>query len=161
MKKKVVLYMRIVVTSDSHRRVSKLIDIIDRHKDDTQLFINLGDGEDDVDYIESLYPKIKIERVCGNCDWNSMLPRQKLITAGGKKIFFTHGHPYHVKYGYTELEQAARQMEADICLFGHTHRPYCQITDGIYYLNPGAVGDGSYRIIDIVDGKILCYNASI
>lgn len=152
--------MRIVVTSDSHRSISSLIDIVDRHKD-ADLFINLGDGEDDVDYLLSLYPMLKIERVCGNCDWNSMLPRQQVITAGGKKIFFTHGHPYHVKYGYAEIQSAAQQLEADICLFGHTHQPYCQIVNGVQYLNPGSSRDGVYGIIDIVDGKILAYHAKI
>ncbi len=153
--------MRIVVTSDSHRALVKLIDIADMHNKTADLFINLGDGEDDVDSLEMLYPNIKIERVCGNCDFYSALPQQKIITAAGKKVLFTHGHIYHVKYGYSEMEQAAEKAGADICLFGHTHQPYCQMKNGIYYLNPGSVRDGSYGIIDIVDGKILAYNASL
>ena len=41
--------MRIVVMSDSHRRVSALLDIIERHKDNADLFLFLGDGNDDLD----------------------------------------------------------------------------------------------------------------
>lgn len=153
--------MRIVVTSDSHRRTGYLLDIIERHKDNADLFINLGDGEGDVDDALALYPNIKIERVCGNCDWNSSLPLSKTITANGKTIFFSHGHPYYVKHGYEIIEQKAIEIGADICLFGHTHIPYTEYKNGIYFMNPGAVCDGIYGIIDIVDNGIMTYNTTI
>ena len=79
--------MRIVVTSDSHRNTRNLYEIIEKHKESTDLFINLGDGEDDVDSALLLYPTIKLERVCGNCDWGSALPIEKEISAQGKKYF--------------------------------------------------------------------------
>lgn len=153
--------MRIIVTSDSHRRANYLLEIIEKHYENADLFINLGDGEDDVDSALMLYPKLKIERVCGNCDWGSSLPLTKQITANGKKIFFSHGHPFYVKHGYEVIEQKAQELGADICLFGHTHVPYTAFKDGIYYMNPGAVCDGVYGIIDIVDNGIMTYNAII
>lgn len=153
--------MRIVVTSDSHKRVGKLMDIIERHYENTDLFVNLGDGEDDIDTVLALYPKLKIERVAGNCDWYSSLPLYNTITAEGKKIFFSHGHPFYVKHGYSAIEERAKKENADICLFGHTHTPYTSVKDGIHYMNPGAVANGSYGIIDIVKGGIICYNAEI
>ena len=36
--------MRLVVFSDSHRRVSSVLEIFERHKDNADLFIFLGDG---------------------------------------------------------------------------------------------------------------------
>ena len=80
--------MRIVVTSDSHRNTRNLYEIIEKHKESTDLFINLGDGEDDVDSALLLYPTIKLERVCGNCDWGSALPRRYLP-------FRSHAYPIH------------------------------------------------------------------
>ena len=153
--------MRIVVTSDSHRNTRNLYEIIEKHKESTDLFINLGDGEDDVDSALLLYPTIKLERVCGNCDWGSALPIDKEISAQGKKIFFTHGHPYYVKHGYERIEEEAKNRGADICLFGHTHIPYTEYKDGIYFMNPGAVFNGSYGIIDITDSGIMTYNLKI
>lgn len=153
--------MRIIVTSDSHRRANYLIDIFERHYETTDLFINLGDGEDDVDSALLLYPKAKIERVAGNCDWGSTLPLSKIVMANGKKIFITHGHPYYVKHGYEVIEQKAKEVGADICLFGHTHTPYTEHKDGIYFMNPGAVCDGVYGIIDITDKGIITYNQTI
>ena len=48
--------MRIVVTSDSHRNTRNLYEIIEKHKESTDLFINLGDGEDDFDAVIDAYP---------------------------------------------------------------------------------------------------------
>lgn len=153
--------MRIVVTSDSHRRVNYLIEIFERHKENADLFINLGDGEDDVDTAVEMYPNVKIERVAGNCDFSSNLPLYKTITFAGKKILFTHGHPFYVKHGYEMIKQEAKKQGVDICLFGHTHYPMVEIEDGIYFMNPGAVCDSNYGIIDIIDKGIMAYNAQL
>lgn len=153
--------MRIVVTSDVHRRQKNLLDIIERHLENADLFINLGDSEEDVDAALLLYPNLKIERVAGNCDWSSALPICKTINAGGKKVLFCHGHTVYVKHGYEMLEERAKSENADICLFGHTHVPYLERKDGIFYMNPGAVCDGVYGVIDIVGGEIMAYHAKI
>lgn len=153
--------MRIVVTSDVHRRQKSLLDIIERHLENADLFINLGDSEEDVDAALLLYPNLKIKRVAGNCDWSSALPICKTINAGGKKILFCHGHTVYVKHGYEMLEERAKSENVDICLFGHTHVPYLERKDGICYMNPGAVCDGVYGIIDIVGGEIMAYHAKI
>lgn len=153
--------MRIIVTSDSHRMKRFVYEIIEKHLDDADLFINLGDGEDDIDNALLLYPQIKLERVAGNCDFGSSLPLYKTITCAGKKIFFTHGHPFGVKHGYDEIIQKAHDENADICLFGHTHIPFTQYLDGIYYMNPGAVMCSSYGIIDITDKGIMAYPTNL
>lgn len=153
--------MRMVVFSDSHRRVSKVLDIIERHKDNADLFIFLGDGNDDVEEAMLLYPDIKIERVSGNCDFSSPLPAYKTIKFGGKKILITHGHPFYVKHGLNDLMREAKSIGADICLFGHTHIPLKEKADGIYYMNPGSCSNGSYGIIDIDKGGMLMYHSEV
>ncbi len=147
--------MRIVVISDSHRRVSRLFEAVEKHKESTDLFIFLGDGEDDFDNVLALYPELKYERVAGNCDWYSNLPLYGEINVQGKKIFFSHGHPYHVKFGYEEIINEAKKRKADICLFGHTHIQYTNYDDGLYIMNPGSVADGNYGMIDITDKGIM------
>lgn len=153
--------MRIVVTSDSHGRQGNLFEIFERHMNDADLFINLGDGENDVDSVLMLYPDIKLERVSGNCDFYSTYPSGKMISFGGKRIYFTHGHPFGVKHGYDEIKAYAKETGADICLFGHTHIPYTEYHEGIYFMNPGAVCSGMYGIIDITDSGTIAYNAEI
>lgn len=153
--------MRIVVMSDSHRRVSALLDIIERHKDNTDLFLFLGDGNDDLDEALIMYPDINIDRVSGNCDFYSPYPTSKVIEFDGKKILFTHGHPYYVKHGYQDIQREARSIGADIVLFGHTHIPYIEVVDSIHYMNPGSARDGVYGIADIEPSGIMMYHSTI
>lgn len=153
--------MRIVVLSDSHRAAGTLLDIVELQKDTADLFIFLGDGEDDFDNVLALYPKLKYERVSGNCDWYSTYPLYKEIKAGGKTLFFSHGHPFRVKFGLEDIRCEAKRRQADICLFGHTHNQFTDYCDGIYYMNPGAVCNGDYGMIDIVPNGIALIPAHI
>lgn len=153
--------MRLVVTSDVHKRTSILFKIIERHLENADLFINLGDSANEIDELLMVYPNLKIECVAGNCDFSSAHPLTKVLNCAGKKVFITHGHPFYVKYGYERIEEEARRIGADICLFGHTHTPYTEIIDGIYYMNPGAVCDYTYGIIDITDKGIMAYTTRI
>ncbi len=153
--------MRIVVMSDSHRRVSALLDIIEKHKENADLFLFLGDGNDDLDEVLAMHPDINIDRVSGNCDFCSPYPASKVIDFAGKKILFTHGHPYYVKHGYQDIQREARSIGADIVLFGHTHTPYIEIVDSIHYMNPGSAREGIYGIVDIEKNNILMYNVKI
>ena len=153
--------MRIVVTSDTHRNSRDFFSIIERHEKNADLFINLGDSEREIEMLEIAMPKLNIKCVCGNCDWNSTAPIEQIIEFNGKRVFFTHGHSYYVKHGYSEIQRRARELKADICLFGHTHIPYTETIDGIQYMNPGAVCDSSYGIIDVVPGGIMAYTLKI
>lgn len=47
--------MRIVVLSDSHRNVGRLFAAVERHLDNADLYIFLGDGEDDFDAVIDAY----------------------------------------------------------------------------------------------------------
>lgn len=149
--------MRIVVLSDSHMVKSRLLEAVERHIDNADLFIFLGDGEEDFDAVIDEHPNIKYERVCGNCDLDSDYPDKMEIEFAGKRIFFSHGHPYNVKYGYYKIIDEAKRRGADILLFGHTHEQYTNYDDGLYIMNPGSVGIGSdYGVIDITpNGDIM------
>lgn len=146
--------MRITVMSDSHRNKRNLFDIVETHMKDTDLFIFLGDGEDDIEDVTALYPDLKIEIVAGNCDWYSAKPLYKEINFAGKKIFFTHGHPFYVKHGYEALIEEAENRRADIVLFGHTHTQYTEYRKELAIMNPGSAADGNYGMIDIVGDQI-------
>ena len=154
--------MRLVVTSDTHRAARDFFRIIERHKDNKDvIFVNLGDSENEIEEMKMYYPKLRLENVIGNCDWNGSYPVYKAFQADGKKVLITHGHKFYVKHGYQALQEFAQQEEADIVLFGHTHIPYTENIDGIYYMNPGAVCHGSYGIVDIDKGGIITYTLNI
>ena len=153
--------MRIVVTSDTHRASRDFFNIIERHERNTDLFINLGDSEHEIELLEMTRPNLNFKYVAGNCDFSSNAPYEQFIKFDGKKIFFTHGHTYYVKHGYQRLQERAKLEDVDICLFGHTHTPYLETVDGILYMNPGAVCHGSYGVIDIEPTGIMAYHNKI
>lgn len=156
--------MRILVTSDSHGKKGIFFEITEKHINDTDLFINLGDCRNGDDLEEAqLYfkDKLKLMKVAGNGDWYSSEPLINIISFNGKKVMFCHGHTLYVKMGYEKLIEEAKRQKADIALFGHTHIPYHDYIDGIHFFNPGAVQDGCYGIIDVVDNGIVCINAKL
>lgn len=153
--------MRIVVLSDSHMSLGNLFEIVEMHMDTADLFLFLGDIDDDFDQVLSVYPQLKYYRVAGNNDWHSPHPAEQTIMANGKKIFFAHGHTYGVKHGYNKIIEKAKSIKADICLFGHTHTQYSDYNDGLYIMNPGAVCSYKYAMIDIVSSGIALITTEI
>ena len=150
--------MRILVLSDSHGMPSRILDAVEAHPE-AEALIFLGDGERDLDTVESYYHSLpNVIKVAGNCDFSSSL---RMVTLGGKKIYCTHGHAEHVKYGTDELLLRARQEGADIVLYGHTHTGVTCYDDGLYIMNPGSIRDGHYGMIDIVPGGIMLNEAKL
>ena len=73
---------------------------------------------------------------------------------------FSHGHLLQVKYGLQTLKRYAREQNADVMLFGHTHVAYTEYEDSLYIMNPGSIsqprrGRPSYGIIDILEHGIV------
>lgn len=156
--------MRMIVTSDSHGRSGALFDIIEKHIDDAQLFVNLGDcnsGRDLEDAKAYFGNRLNLICVSGNCDFAGNAPVEQVITFGEKKVILCHGHTYSVKFGLYDYQSRAKREGADIALYGHTHTPCVNYIEGIYYFNPGAVRDGIYGIVDVTKAGIVCFNAKI
>ena len=152
--------MLIIAISDTHRNFHTLYDIVDKHKDEASLFIHLGDGEREVEELQMAFPNIRLETVCGNCDYASLTPSERIIEAGGVKILICHGHTLGVKGGTARLESMARNCGCSIALYGHTHVADNRYIDGLYLMNPGSPscpreGRPSYGIIDIVPAGIM------
>lgn len=124
--------MKLLITGDIHGRNDILARVVDEVKD-FDLHLNTGDLGIDLKTIE----QSKMIAVKGNTDYFIDLPVERLIEFNGKKILLTHGHLTNVKYGLGQLIMLAKQYDADICIFGHTHEAFNQIIDGIEFINPG------------------------
>lgn len=159
--------MRIIAFSDSHRHYQNVHKLFETTHLTTDLYIFLGDGENDLDNLIYLYPDKKILSVAGNCDFGSLNPRMGSVEVCGKKILFTHGDHQNVRYGISRLKSLARDNGADVVLYGHTHCRRCDYEDGVYFINPGSIGsprDGlspSYAAIDIIPAGVLCTHVDI
>lgn len=128
---------KVLVISDTHGRMENLEKLLPLVQPVNQL-IHLGDVGRDVDYIEVL-AGCPCCFVAGNNDYYSDLPRERLIKLNGVPIFLTHGHYYYVNARKDFLRSAAVQRGAKVALFGHTHVPYLEETDGILLANPGSL----------------------
>ncbi len=147
--------MRVLVTSDTHGNTAALFRAIEEQPT-ARTVLFLGDGLRDAEEAQARYPDRTFYTVPGNGDFTSRNPKIREETLGGKRFFFTHGHIYDVKYGLYRLELAAREYNATVALFGHTHQPYQAYSDGLYLLNPGSLGyGGTYGYVDITAGGVL------
>lgn len=157
--------MRIVVISDTHGDIYSFETAVSQQPQ-ADIFIHLGDCESDVEAVKKVFPKKQFLSVAGNCDFGSKTPSEGEIVLCGKRIFYTHGHNYKVKFGDNAVISEARRRGADILLYGHTHVPVCMYDDGLYILNPGSLGhprDGvpTYGIIDITKAGIVTNIAEV
>ncbi len=146
--------MRLLVISDVHGHTANLRRALDSQPT-ARTVLFLGDGLREVEAVAQEYTDRTFYMVPGNCDWRSEWPAVREETFGGKKILFTHGHKYDVKYGLYKMELAARQVGVDVALFGHTHQPLIEYADGLYLVNPGSLREGRYAYVDITSGGIM------
>ena len=148
--------MKFLVFSDSHRNTNPMDKAIEKHKDITHI-IHCGDMEDDCEYLEMIYGRThSVCSVCGNNDFFSSSPLNRIIKCEGHKIYVTHGHKERVKGSLYELKQRAIAADCDFCIFGHTHTQYYEKNTDISVLNPGSINypREEYAIIDVTDTGI-------
>lgn len=146
--------MRILVISDSHGDSYSVREAIIQQPTAKEI-VFLGDGEYDIDSIGSLVGNIPVIKVRGNCDLGSSLPAYAVDEIEGVRIYCTHGYAENVKYTMSILKEKAVENKATVVLYGHTHKPDTTYEDGIWYVNPGSVRQGTYAVIDVTPKGIM------
>ena len=171
--------MKFLVISDLHGRYERISRVLSMHKDIDALMF-LGDGLGDLERAGVFESGITTFAVKGNCDWNSFLRTERIddelvLNFDGYRFLLMHGHTCGVKHGMTNAIYAAREKEADILLFGHTHEPLETYipADSDYSLckplrlfNPGSLGAsgdgwGYFGLIEIRGKDILMSHGKI
>lgn len=149
--------MLIAVISDTHR-MKNYIDKAKKYLKEASIIIHLGDNIEDIECLKEGF-KGDVYAVKGNCDLKNTFPTEQVIDIEGIRIFMTHGHNYGVKMSLNNLYYKAKEINADIVLFGHTHEHLIVEEDGITFMNPGSISlprsMGRYiGFIDISSGEI-------
>lgn len=145
--------MKILVISDTHGQINKVVDVLYGHPDITNV-IHLGDMVRDADKIQELFPDKTFHKIRGNNDYMERAKDSMMLSMCGHNIFAAHGHVFCVKFGYRSLAHHARSLGCDIALFGHTHIYADEVIDGIRCLNPSS---GGYFIITDDDISFFKY----
>jgi len=101
----------------------------------------------------------KVIAVCGNMDYDEVrekLEEKKIIQVGKFKIGVMHGYGHPNKL-VEILAKAFKDDHVDVIIFGHSHAPMNEYSNGVLFFNPGSPTDrvfsvyNSYGIIEVND----------
>lgn len=131
--------MKVLIVSDTHRKDDNLRKVIEE-TEPFDMLIHLGDSEGSEDKIAGWLKKdCEFYMVSGNNDFFSNLDREKEIKIGDYRTLLTHGHYYNVSLGVERLFQEAEERNLNLVMYGHTHRPFYEVHNGIIVINPGSL----------------------
>lgn len=102
-----------------------------------ELILHAGDvGDDDV--LDELALIAPVRAVSGNTDapGNRRLSPSIDTTIGGVRVHVSHGH----ELGAPTPEKLLAQYDADVIVYGHTHRQLVVNAGTRWVVNPGAAG---------------------
>jgi len=167
--------MELLIFSDSHGKHDGMQLAIDRQVTRVDAVVFLGDGLRDAERL--LTDGATLFSVRGNCDWfaDSDVESELTLNFEEHRLFLTHGHPYGVKGGIGALISHAADIGADIVLFGHTHRPVCEVIPAgtvvggvtlarpMYLFNPGSIGssEASFGTLSLKKDVVLFSHGNI
>ena len=145
--------MKILVISDSHGRKDLALRVIEKESDCKTVFF-LGDGEREAVFLKENSKDRSFICVRGNNDYSSSFEDIAYKHIDGVTFIACHGHRFDVRFSRRTLFYKAADVKAHIALYGHTHVPLTE-TDalsGVCAINPGALCNGNYCVIDINKG---------
>jgi putative phosphoesterase len=118
--------------------------------------LHAGDvcGDEILDELALIAP---VQAVFGNCDvpGDRRLSEALALEIDGVRIHVRHGH----ELGRPRPAQVAAAYDADVCVYGHTHRQLIERVGTQLVVNPGAAGprrfdlEPSIAMLTIADGR--------
>jgi putative phosphoesterase len=121
-----------------------------------ELILHAGDvgGTAILDELRLIAP---VRAVFGNTDPpdHPELSTELSVQVNGLRVHVSHGN----EVGSPTPEKLAERYDADVVVYGHTHRPLVTRVDGMLFVNPGAAGPKRFNIspsvarLTIVDGR--------
>lgn len=148
--------MLVVVVGDTHGRCDRIQKEI-QSLSGVAFLLHTGDHYQDG---KALIRKLKIKghSVVGNCDRRDDGAKEMVLEVEGHRILLTHGHLQKVKHTMNNLYYKAREGRFDIVVFGHTHVPYLEKVEGIWFMNPGSPtyprgSRPTYGLMELKPGK--------
>ncbi|HEX3533049.1 MAG TPA: metallophosphoesterase family protein [Gemmatimonadaceae bacterium] len=89
-----------------------------------------------------------VKAVFGNTDpiGEPALSENILLSVDDVSLHVSHGH----ECGSPTPERLAGRYDADIVVYGHTHRPLVTKLDGRLFVNPGAAGPKRFNLVPSV-----------
>ena len=147
--------MKVLVISDSHYSDRMIVKAFEKERPDVICF--LGDGlKGFLEFRDYEMPGgVDTYLVTGNCDheYEGEYALSQAPLIGGVRMFMTHGHRFGVNHSLSDLCSEAYTENCGMALYGHTHLQKLSSYHGVTALNPGALVNGGYAVINIIGGK--------
>lgn len=126
------------IISDTHipLRTDTIPDKVFEVFKDVDMILHCGDIEvkSVIEELEKIAPVIAVH---GNCDPYIGFNTHEVIKVEDVKIGLTHGVVYP-KGDTQQLYYLAKELDVDILVSGHTHKPMIQQENDVLLLNPGS-----------------------
>jgi len=153
--------MKVLVFSDSHGR-KELVDRMLSQEPDCKEVVFLGDGMKEVEWAKEFYPERRFTCVKGNNDWYCRESVEAYKYFDGVTVFACHGDSLDVRTTLTYVYKKAASVNATLALYGHTHvaKTVTESTSRVTAVNPGALCDGKYCVIEFNKGSFTVTNKS-
>lgn len=117
-----------------------------------EMILHAGDvgGDDILDELGLIAP---VHAVRGNTDppGDPRLPESVDLEVGGVRIHVSHGH----ELGIPAPEKLLARYDADVIMYGHTHKALVVNAGGRWVLNPGAAGPRRFDIMPSVARMVI------
>ena len=151
---------RIGVISDTHipKHGARLPDSVMRHFEDVELILHAGDLST-LAVMDQLSAYAPVETVQGNVEQEEVvmaLPIKRTLVVGGCEIGLVHILGERKDYARNARNEFGA---ARVVIFGHSHIPWLEDTNGLMLLNPGSAMDRrrqptcTIALLTITDGE--------
>ncbi len=113
-----------------------------RALDGVAVILHAGDVGEGV--LEALAAIAPVRAVYGNTDRTDdpRLPAERTEVFDGVRVHVSHGH----ELGSPTPEALLAAYDADVIVYGHTHRPLLVRADGRWVVNPGSAGPRRFEL---------------
>ncbi|MDP7977406.1 metallophosphoesterase family protein [Bacillus sp. WLY-B-L8] len=127
--------MKALIVSDSHGSVKELKQLKEQYEGNVDVMIHCGDSE-----LTSQHTELEgFHVVKGNCDYAGDFPNDIITEVQNTWFLITHGHLYNIKMTLQTLLYRAKEAEANVVCFGHSHILGAEIINDILFINPGSI----------------------
>jgi putative phosphoesterase len=142
--------MQIGVISDTHGLVRpEALAVLEG----SDIIMHAGDvGSPDVlDRLRAIAPVTAVRGNVDKGDWARALPGHEVVEVAGTLLYMIHD------IGELDLDPAG---QFGAVVFGHSHRPKNERSDGVLYFNPGSAGPRRFTL-PITVGRIILENGML
>ena len=105
-----------------------------------EMILHAGDiGKPEIlDELNKIAPVTAVRGNNDTGDWARDIPDRQHLEINGVSIYMLHD--------LKEFNSADEAIDADVLIFGHSHKPMIEERDGVVHLNPGSAGPRRFKL---------------